>query len=127
ILDRMEDRARMRLHRNPVLRTQHVEIERGHDRCEGSRRGLMPADLHTVDILAQVIGVMDRPARKPQHLLLEFAQKRELVDAGLSSWAGTCHCHLTSFWLPMGRAHLTPNRHREPSHPWRRSALSPPS
>src|SRR6266851_5664940 len=38
----------------------------------------MPADLEAVDALAQVIGVMNGPAREPEHLFLELAQDREL-------------------------------------------------
>ena len=38
----------MRLHRDAVLRAQHVEIERGHDGGERGARGLMAADLQTV-------------------------------------------------------------------------------
>ena len=39
--------------------------------------GLVAADFQAVDVLAQVIGVMDGPAREPQDLLLEFAQNVE--------------------------------------------------
>ena len=57
---------------------QHREVERGHDRDERGRRRLVPADLQPVDVLAEVIGVVDHPAREPQHLLLELSQERRL-------------------------------------------------
>ena len=64
----------VRLHRDAILRPQHVEIERGHDGGERGGRGLMAADLQAVVVLAQVIGVVDHPARQPEHLLLQRAQ-----------------------------------------------------
>jgi hypothetical protein len=63
----------MRLHRHTVLRAQHVEIKRGHDGGERGRRGLMAADLQAVAVVAQMIGVMDGPAREPENLLFQFA------------------------------------------------------
>src|SRR5262245_19946555 len=39
----------------------------------------MAADLQSVDVLAQMIGVVDGPAGEPQHLALELAQDGELV------------------------------------------------
>ena len=75
ILDRVEVRARMRLHGDAVLRAQHVEIERRHDGGERGGRGLMPADLQPVGALADVIGVMDGPAREPENFLLQFRQR----------------------------------------------------
>ena len=79
ILDGVIDRARMRLHRHTILRPQHAEIERGHDGGERSRRCLMSADLQAVVAGAQVVGVMDGPAREPQHLLFKLAQETKLV------------------------------------------------
>ncbi len=79
ILDGVEDRARMRLHRDAVLRPQHVEIERGHDGGERGGRRLVAADLQAVDALAHVVRVVDHPAREPQHLALELAENAKLV------------------------------------------------
>ena len=79
VLDGVEHRARVRLHRDAVLRPQHVEIERRHQRGERGGRGLMAADLQPVDALAQMVGVVDRPAGEPQHLLFELAQETKLV------------------------------------------------
>ena len=39
----------------------------------------MAADLQAVGVLAHVIGVVDGPAREPEHLALELAQDVELV------------------------------------------------
>ena len=61
ILDGVKHRARMRLHRDAVLRPQHREIQRRHDVGERSGRGLMAADLQPIGIGPDVIGVMDRP------------------------------------------------------------------
>jgi hypothetical protein len=72
ILDGVKHRAGMRLHRDAVLRPQHREIQRRHDRGERGRRGLMAADLQAVGIGPDVIGVMDGPRRQPQH----FARQR---------------------------------------------------
>ena len=63
ILDGVEDRRGMRLHRDPVLGLQHGEIERRHHRRERRARGLVAADLQPVPVGAQVVGVMDRPGR----------------------------------------------------------------
>ena len=79
ILDGVKDRARMRLDRDAVLRPQHAEIERGHDGGERGRGGLVTADLQAVGALAQVVGVVDGPAREPEHLLLELVQHLELA------------------------------------------------
>ena len=72
ILDRVKHRARMRLHRDAVLRPQHREVQGRHDGGERGRRGLMAADLQPVGIGTDVVGVVNGPRRQPQH----FARKR---------------------------------------------------
>ena len=79
ILDSVKDRRCMRLDRDAILRTQDVEIKCGHDGRERGRRSLMSADLQPVDAVTQMIGIVDGPARQPQHLLFQFGQD---VDAG---------------------------------------------
>src|SRR6266851_10273567 len=65
----------------------------------------MPADLEAVDALAQVIGVMNGPAREPEHLFLELAQDRELLGW---NWFGS----------PGHRHGISLGRHaRECGHP----------
>src|SRR5262249_2659772 len=99
---------RMRLDGHAILRAQRAEIERGHDGGERGRGGLMPADLHAIDVLAQVVGVVDGPARKPQHLLLELAQDRELVRARLGVGAFG-HRHSMSRALPRSEMSSSPS------------------
>ncbi len=77
ILDGVEHWAGVRLDGDAILRSQHVEIERRHDRGDRRARSLMPADLEAVAILAQVVGIVDHPGREPQHLLFEGAQQRK--------------------------------------------------
>src|SRR5262245_11547546 len=38
----------------------------------------MTADLQPVDIFAEVVGVMDRPTRQPQHFLLERTESGQV-------------------------------------------------
>ena len=75
ILDGMKHRARMRLDRDAVLRPQHREIQRRHDIGERGRGRLMAADLEAVDIGPDVIGVVDRPRRQPEHLAGQRGQQ----------------------------------------------------
>ena len=84
ILHRVKYRRGVRLDRDPVLRPQHVEIERGHQRRDRGARRLMAADLEPVAVGPQMVGVVDHPGRQPQHLALERAEAGELVG-GLST------------------------------------------
>ncbi len=77
ILDGMKHRARMRLHRDAVLRTKHGEVQRRHDVGERGGRRLMAADLQPVGIGPDVIGVMDRPRRQPEDLACQRGQQFE--------------------------------------------------
>ena len=38
----------------------------------------MAADLQAVGVVAQMVGVVDRPAREPEHLLFQLAQDVEV-------------------------------------------------
>ena len=71
ILDRVVDRAGVRLDRDPVARAQHVEVERRHQGRDRGAGRLMTAHLQAVAAFADVVGVVDHPAREPQHLVLE--------------------------------------------------------
>ena len=66
----------MRFDRNAILRPQAVKIKGGHDRGEGRRRRLMAADFYSIGIVAQMIGLVDRPGREPQDLALELGENR---------------------------------------------------
>ena len=74
VLNGMVDRARVRLHRDPILRPQHVEIERGHDGRERSRRRLMPADFEPIRAFAHVVRVVNGPGGEPEDLLFQFPE-----------------------------------------------------
>ena len=79
ILDGVKVRRGMRLDRDAVGRPQRVEIKRGHDGGERGRGRLVPADLQPVGIVAHMVGVMDGPARQPQHLALELGEDRQVA------------------------------------------------
>jgi hypothetical protein len=86
ILDGVKHRARMRLHRDAVLRAQHGEIKRRHDVGERSGRSLVAADLQAVGVGANVVGVMDSPRRQPQHLAVQRGQ--HFQACGIDSHGG---------------------------------------
>ena len=54
----------------------------------------MPADLQPVGALADVVGVMDGPAREPEHLLLQFGEDLQI---GVSEVAYLRHCPAPAF------------------------------
>ena len=99
ILDGMEHRARMRLDRDPVLGAQHGEIERGHDGDERGGGGLVAADLEPILVRAEVVRVMDHPAREPEQLALELRERGEiggaLAAAGLRLGLDRAYRHAT--------------------------------
>ncbi len=74
VLDGVKHRARMRLHRDAVLRPQHREIQRRHDVGERGRGRLMAADLQPVGTGPDVVGVVDGPRRQPQHFTCQRGQ-----------------------------------------------------
>ena len=96
ILDRVEGGARVRLHRDTVLRPQHPEEQRRHHGRQRRGGRLMPADLQAVDVLADVIGVVDDPRRQPKYLALEHLQFGDVECcrrlAGSRSGVASC-CH----------------------------------
>ena len=59
VLDGMENRARVRFHGDPVLRSQDAKIKGRHQRDQRGRRGLMPTDLEAVAAIHLMVGVMD--------------------------------------------------------------------
>ena len=81
ILDGVKVRRGMRLDRDAVGRPQRVEIKRGHDGRERGRRRLMPADLHAIAVLPHMIGMMNGPRRKPQHLALKLGKNGRIRRA----------------------------------------------
>ena len=83
IMDCMQHRTRVRLHRDPVVGAECVEIERGHDARHRRAACLVPADLQPVAIVADVVGVMDCPRRKPAQPLVEDLQRFNVGRDGL--------------------------------------------
>jgi len=79
VVQRMKDRRGVRLHRDAVLRPQHVEVERRHQRRDRGGRRLMTADLEAVAARAQMVGVVDHPGGEPQHLLFQRFETGEPV------------------------------------------------
>ena len=77
VLDRVEHRARVRLDRDAVVRPQHVEVERRHQRRHRGAGGLVAAHLEPVPRRPQMVRVVDHPGRQPQHLALERVQAGE--------------------------------------------------
>ena len=72
ILDGMEGRAGVWLHRDAIFRAQKSKIKRGHNSGERSGGGLMAADLEPVFVGPDMVGVVDHPRRQPQHFLLQL-------------------------------------------------------
>jgi len=68
----------MRLHRDTILRPQHIEIQRRHDGRERGGRRLMAANLHLA-CLAHMIGLMNRPGRQPQNAPFEFGEHLQSI------------------------------------------------
>jgi hypothetical protein len=75
----VHDRARMRLDGDPVARPEHVEEKRRHDGRDRGAGGLVAADLELVAARPQVVGVVDRPGREPEQLLLDRRQHAALL------------------------------------------------
>ena len=79
ILNGVKDRRCVRFDSHPVLRPQHVEIERRHHGGDGGTGRLMSADLQPVARAPDVVRVMDHPARQPQYLAFQRPQGRHFV------------------------------------------------
>ena len=79
VADRMQDRACMRLDRDPVPRTQHIEKECRQKRNHRGAGCLMAADFEAITVLAQVICVVDDPTRQPEDLALQLGKQLQPV------------------------------------------------
>ncbi len=75
VLDRVEDRAGVRLDRDAVPGPQDVEVERRHQRDDRRRRRLMASDFQAIELRPDVVRVMDHPDGEPQHLLFDRVQR----------------------------------------------------
>src|SRR5690606_22180452 len=91
----MEDWAGVGLDRDTILRPQDIEVESRHQGRHGGRRSLVPTDLQAVAAVTQVIGVMDRPGRKPKYFALQLGEQLELLvgDGGGCGRAGKSSRH----------------------------------
>ena len=67
VVDRVQDRRGVRLHRDLVLRAQLREPERGHQAHHRGARRLVAADLHPGAVLAHAIRVVDDRGGEPEH------------------------------------------------------------
>jgi hypothetical protein len=76
----MVDWRGVRLDRDAILRAQDMEVQRRHDRRQRGGRRLVAPDLQPVDIFADVVGVMDRPTRQPQHFFLERTESGQVFN-----------------------------------------------
>jgi hypothetical protein len=69
----------MRLDRDPVPRTQHIEKECRQKRNHRGAGCLMAADFEAITVLAQVICVVDDPTRQPEDLALQLGKQLQPV------------------------------------------------
>ena len=89
ILDRMEHRAGVRLHRHPILGAQGVEIQRRRQGGDRGAGGLMAADLQLVVAGPHVVGVVDHPTGQPQHFAFKLPQAGQFIG-GRQARRGVC-------------------------------------
>ena len=82
VLDRMEDRAGVRLDRDPILGPERMQVQRAHDRCDRGAGRLVAADLQPVPGVTEMVGVVDRPGSQPQDFTLEGGQHGQVGGVG---------------------------------------------
>ena len=92
VVDRVQDRRRVRLHGDAVGRAQVLEVERRHDPDHRGRRRLVTADLDPRGRRAHLVRVVHHARREPQHALLdgrEDVERRRLeLFGGAARHAG---------------------------------------
>src|SRR5207247_9688300 len=89
VLNGVECRRRMGLHSNGVTGTQRFEVEGGEQRHHGSGRRLLAADLDTVLVGPNHVGVVHHEGPEPQ-----YAALAAIVDIEFS------HCRAYGLWAP---------------------------
>ncbi len=112
VLHGMEDRRGMRLHRNPVFRTQCMEIEGRHDRHHRGARGLVAADFHVAFLFfAEMVGIVHDPGGQPKQALLHGFQRLEVghceKPCSGSLRRADCNLNTGSYHQPSGRSSLS--------------------
>ena len=78
VVERVQDRRRVRLHADAVGRLEHAEPQRGHQRHHRRARRLVPAHLHARAVRPHAVGVVDDRRRQPQHAALHLVEHREV-------------------------------------------------
>jgi hypothetical protein len=73
----------MRFDGDPILRSQNIEIKRRHDRGQRGARGLVTTHFEAITAGTQVVGVVNHPGRKPEHLPLQGAKARQPARVSL--------------------------------------------
>ncbi len=82
IVDRVEHRPGVRLDGDPVLRAQHLEIQRRQDRDARRAGRLVAADLQPVPVGPDVVGAVDHPRRQPEQFALQLFQDVHMACFG---------------------------------------------
>ena len=90
VVERVQDRRRVRLDADAVGRLQDAEPQRRHQRDHRRARGLVAADLHARAVRAHAVGVVDDRRRQPQHAPLHLVERREVEL--LLRGGRRCHC-----------------------------------
>ena len=88
VVNGVQHRPGMRLHRHAIVRSQSVEIERCHDAGHRGAACLVTADLQPVRTLADVVRVVDRPGRQPTQPFVEDLERFNVGRCGLQHRAG---------------------------------------
>ena len=78
VVDRVEHRRRMRLHRDVVLGPQLGEPQRRHQAHHRRARRLVAAHLHARAVLANAVRVVDDRGREPEHAPLDGLERLEV-------------------------------------------------
>ena len=78
VLDGVEDRRGVRLHRHPIVPAQMREVQRRHDGHDRGAARLVTPHLHLIRVRAFVVGVVDDPDREPQDPSLETIEPVEV-------------------------------------------------
>ena len=82
ILDGVEGRRRLRLDRDPVSRSQIVEIQGRQDRGDGGGGSLVASDFRPLGVGSFMVGVVDHPAGQPHDPPLDGLQGYNLFGGG---------------------------------------------
>ena len=78
VVDRVQHRRGVRLHRHAVLRAQLREPERRHEAHHRRARRLVAAHLHAGAVLAHAVGVVHDRGREPEHAPLDGLERLEV-------------------------------------------------